>query len=465
MICSHSLHRETYGQMKADLLIKNGKIVTPNGIFNAGLAVEEGKIISIAKEQHLPSADKVIDAQENFVIPGTIDSHVHFWDPGYTYREDWRTGTMSAASGGVSTVIEMPTTSPPTITPTAFLEKKKNAGRKAYIDFALHAGTTPKTIEHIPALSNEGAASFKMFMAERVREFDNMNEGAIYEALGKIAKCNSVASLHAESELVPFLRKKLQSSGRTDVAAHLDSRPVIAENEAIFRALMLSQETKARVHVCHMTNAVGADLVQEAKSKKTPVSLETCIHYLLFNSEDYLRLGPYLKVNPPVRTKDDQLALWNALQNQTIDTLASDHCPFPLREKEIGWKDIWAAGTGVPGTETLLPLMISEGVNKRRINIQRLCQVLCENPARIFGLYPRKGIIAVGADADVTIVDMKRRSTIKAENMHTKAEFTPFEGWKIKGLPTHTFVRGNMIAEDGQIVGKEGYGKFVSRSD
>lgn len=445
------------------MLIKNGRIVTPTGIYDAGLAIDDGKIVLIAKASHLPSSDEVLEAKGNFVMPGVIDAHVHFWDPGYTYREDWQTGTMSAAAGGVTTVIEMPTTSPPTITPKAFREKRKIAERKALVDFALHAGATPRTLPYIADLSKEGAASFKMFMAEKVREFDKMDEGLLYEALVKIGAINAVASVHAESELIPYFRKKLREAGRADPIAHLDSRPSIAEIDAIFRALLLAQETKARLHICHLSTARGAKLVWQAKRQGIKVSAETCPQYLLLKRQDYIKLGPYLKVNPPIRTSEDQLALWSALQNDTVDIVATDHCPFPRKEKEVGWENIWDAGTGVPGTETLLPLMTSEGVNKGRIDMVRLSKILCENPARIFGLYPRKGLIAVGADADVTIVDLKQRKKITIEKMHTKGEFTPFEGWEAQGSPTVTLVRGRIVAENGEIVGKSGYGTFVPR--
>jgi dihydroorotase (multifunctional complex type) len=404
--------------MRIDLLITNGRLVTPNGIYNAGIAIEKGKIVSIAK-------------------------------------------SSTAASGGVTTVIDMPTTSPPTITPETFRSKRKIAQKKALVDFALHAGVTPQTIKHIPELIKEGAVSFKMFIAEKVRQFDNMDKEALYEALKKIGEFEALASFHAESELVPFLRKKLQNAGRVDLVAHLDSRPIQAEIEAIFRILQLAKETKALLHICHMTSAKGTKLVQEAKKKWIKVSAETCPQYLLFKKKDYLKLGPYLKVNPPIRTQEDQIALWSALQNQTIDIVASDHCPFPCEEKEIGWKNIWKAGTGVPGTETLLPLMISEGVNKGLISMQRLCKILCENPARIFGLYPKKGIIKIGSDADLVIIDLKQKKKIRIDNMHTKAEFTPFEGWDITGFPMTTIVRGNIVVDHGNVIGKSGYGVFV----
>jgi allantoinase len=450
--------------MKADLLIINGRLVTPKGIFNAGIAIKKGKIVSIAKTSNLPPSDKKIDAHNNFVIPGVIDGHVHFWDPGYTYREDWQSGTMSAASGGVTTVIDMPTTSPPTITPESFIAKRKIAQKKAVVDFALHAGGTPQTIHHISELIKEGATSFKMFIAEKVRQFENMNKKALHEALKEISKHNALASFHAESELVPFLRKKLQDAGRMDIEAHLESRPIQAESEAIIRILQLAEKTKARLHICHMTSAKGAKLVKEAKEKRIKVSAETCPQYLLFNKKYYLKMGPYLKVNPPIRTKEDQIALWKALQNHTVDIVASDHCPFPCKEKEIGWKNIWKAGTGVPGTETLLPLMISEGVNKDLIDIQSLCKILCENPARIFGLYPKKGIIEIGSDADLVIIDLKQKKKITIDNMYTKAEFTPFEGWEITGSPITTIVRGNIIVDHGNIIARSGYGMFIPNS-
>jgi allantoinase len=448
--------------MKVDLIIKNGKIVTSTGIYNdAGLAIDNGKIVLIAKTPQLPSSDEVINANGNFVMPGVIDAHVHFWDPGYTYREDWATGTMSAAAGGVTTVIEMPTTSPPTITPEAFKAKKEMAEKKAYIDFALHAGVTPATIQYIDDLSREGAASFKMFMSEKIREFDRMDRCSLYEALMKISAVNNVASIHAENELVAYLRRKLQEVGRCDPLAHLDSRPSIAEVDAIFSVILLAEELKARIHICHLSTARGVELIKEGKERGVKVSAETCPHYLLFNKQDYIKFGPYLKVNPPIRTSEDQIALWNALRRGIIEVISSDHCPFPRKEKEVGWQNIWEAGTGIPGTETLLPLMLNEGVNKGRIDMLTLCRLLCENPAKIFGLYPQKGQIAVGADADIVIVNLKQKRKISIEKMHTKGEFTPFEGWEVQGFPILVLVRGKVIAEEGEIVGKSGYGTFV----
>jgi dihydroorotase len=449
--------------MKVDLLVKNGKLVLPTGILAASVAVDSGKIVRIAKNSHLPPAERILDAKGNYVLPGIIDGHVHFWDPGFTSREDWSTGTESAAAGGVTTVIEMPTTSPPTITPSAFKEKKKNAGRKAYVDFALHAGITPETILHIPKLAAQGAASFKMFIAEDVREMVKMDEGSVYEALTCIEQTQSVMSVHAETELVPYLRGKLQQAGRVDILAHPESRPSVAEISAVARMLLLSWQTKAHVHFCHLSTAMAAKFVGRAKRAHVPISAETCPQYLIFNEKDYARLGPYLKVNPPIRTRKNQIALWHALQHGILDTVASDHCPFLRKEKEAGWKNIWEAGAGIPGTETMLPLLITEGVNKGHLDILRLVQLLCENPARIFGLSPRKGQLAVGADADLVIVDMKKEMKINVDNMHTKGEFTPYEGRVVRGVPTVTIVRGSTVCEDGEILERQGYGVFIPR--
>jgi dihydroorotase-like cyclic amidohydrolase len=210
-----------------------------------------------------------------------------------------------------------------------------------------------------------------------------------------------------------------------------------------------------------MTTTVGTVLVRDAKERGISITAETCPQYLVFIRDDAEKQGPYLKMTPPLRTRDDVISLWRGLEDGTIDMVVTDHAPGTREEKEVGWKDIWKAWGGIPGVETLLPIMLSEGVNKGRITPMRLVEAMCQRPAEVFGLYPRKGALKEGSDGDLVIVDMKREVTIRAENLHYKVGWTPYEGMKVVGYPEVTVLRGEVVAEDGAILGRPGYGKFV----
>ena len=447
-----------------DLKIVNCKIADGFRIYDADLLIEEEKISAIVKDSTYIKADNVLDAKHNLVIPGVIDVHVHFWDPGYTHREDWKTGTASAAAGGVTTVIDMPSTSSPlTITEEAFKLKKEIADKKAVIDFSIHGGVTPDTLSEIPKIARLGAAAFKMFMHEDIRGFKKVNTKVMYQAFKIISQLSHTAIVHAEDPIVTVIKEEFIKEGRRDPESHCLSRPSFAEEMAIFTATTLALQLGTHLHVAHLTSRKGLRVAMLAKEMSSRITTETCPHYLIFTMDDMKRLGPFLKINPPLRAKEDKEALWRALALGNIDIVATDHCPYPKREKETGWKDIWTVGSGIPGVETLLPLMFYEGYVKGRISLNRLIDALCKKPAKIFGIDYRKGGIAIGLDADLVIIDHRKEFTIKSEKMHTKADFTPYEGMKVKGYPRITIVRGKIIAEEGQIIAKEGYGEFIER--
>jgi dihydroorotase (multifunctional complex type) len=254
---------------------------------------------------------------------------------------------------------------------------------------------------------------------------------------------------------------ELKRARRVDPIAHNESKPNAVEEKAIREAIELAGTAKSKLHISHMSTSEGVSLIASAKRKRLNVSAETCPHYLTLTRADVLKLGPYLKMSPPLKTEADVLALWHGLANGTVDMISSEHAPGEADEKEIGWENIWDAWAGIPSIETMLPIVLSEGVNKNRITIRRAAQVLSENPARRFGLYPRKGHIAVGADGDFAIVDLSAERKVKASELHYKVGWTPYEGWVLKGWPTTTIVRGQVVAKDGQIVAKEGLAQFV----
>jgi len=449
--------------MKVDTVVKNGKIFTPAGFLSAGLAVDKGKIVSIAKEVNLPQAEEEIDADGNVVIPGAIDAHVHIHVPGFLHREDFGNGSRAAAIGGTTTVIDFAITAEDSLQKTFSL--MKGEGEKlSTIDFGLHAAVClEKHIEEIPQVAQMGAASFKHFMANP-DGIPFINSGGMLESLRKIGEAGFLATVHAENEDIRArLMKEFKKSGRSDPIAHALSRPTIAEAEAISRAILFSLEMCVPLHVFHVTSGYGAELIRQARNKGLPVSGETCPHYLLFNQDDLKRLGPYLQVNPPLRSKADSEMLWRALAEGALDAVVTDHYA-PLRaEKEKGWNNIWEVEGGVPGVETRVMLMVSEGYHKRNMPLERLVDVLSTRPAKLFGLFPDKGVISVGADADITIIDLNKEATIKAENLHHRADWTPFEGKRVCGIPTLAMVRGKIVARDGVALGEAGYGKFCPR--
>jgi allantoinase len=452
--------------MQVDVVVKSGKIVTANSIIEAGVAIDKGKFVAIAKDGDLPAAKKVIDAKGNLILPGVIDEHVHFLDMNSTDYEDYITGSTAAAVGGVTTVLDMPLCIPATVTLETFEEKKEVAMKKFLIDFALYGGAVPGNVDEIPKMAKAGAIGFKAMMAGSVPGFFEMlDDGMLVDAFKAIADCGSVIALHAENDaIINYLEKKLKNAGRKDVLAFFESRPVMQEIEAISRAIMLAKETKCHLHIIHVSCPQGIDLIYQKKVEGQRITCETGPQYLILSEDDMVRLGPYIKFAPPVRSKPETEKLWDQLSEGKIETLGSDHGPHPKENKEKGWENIWNAGNGALAVETILPLMLSEGVNKNRISIQRLVSVLCENPAKIFGIYPQKGTIQVGSDADLVIADMNKEHVIEAAKLHSKQKHTPFEGLKVKGMPILTMVRGEVIVKDGQVMGKPGYGKFITRS-
>lgn len=440
-----------------ELVIRNARLVLPEGIVRGELAIDKGKICEIASGG-LRKADREIDAKDKIVIPGAIDAHAHIYDPRYVQREDFTAGTAAAAAGGVTSLIVMPLDTP-MLTPKALKGLIKIGEKKSLIDFALHAGNmTADSIGNVSSIGSLGIKSFKAFTCAPY----GLEEDALKALMLAIKKINGTVFIHAEDDKI--LRKKteeLLKNGRRDPLAHVESRPSKAEEKAVKKVIELAEKTGCNLHLAHITTRQGAELVENAKAKRIQLTAETCPHFLLFTKEDMLKKGPYLKVNPAPKTSEDCAALWEALAKGTIDILTSDHAPGTKKEKEVGWKDIWAAQIGIPGVETLLPLALSEGVAKGRLTLERLVDALCTRPAQIFGLYPRKGVIREGSDADLVFVDLKKETTITAEKLHYKVGWTPYEGKKIRGAPVITISRGVIVAQDGEVIGKPGRGQFL----
>lgn len=448
-----------------DKIFRNGKIVTPVGIILGGIAIESGKITAIATNSNLPKADSVVDLKGKIVLPGIVDNHVHFGtDKGDQKREDFESGTRAAAASGITTISDMPTGVPGITNRKFFEDKRRDAEKIAYIDFALYGGAGSQNADLLQEMVDAGAIAFKTYMVGS-SGYSCGEDGNIFRLLMAAAKTGVLTGWHAENGfLIDPLIEELKAAGRLDPMAHVESRPNYTEYEAISKLIIFNRIANAHLHIVHLSTKMGLDLVKAAKYEGMNITCETCPHYLLLNSKYMDKVGSYAKVIPPLRSEKDRLALWGGLLDGTIDYICSDHAPHTKESKEAGRTNIWAAGNGNPAVETMVPLMLDQ-FNKGKITLQQMSYKMSTRPAQIFGMFPKKGSLMVGADADMTVVDLDLEWVIKAENMYSRSrETTMYEGWRVKGKPIMTVVRGEIVAEDGVVIGKIGYGQFQKRS-
>jgi len=445
--------------MTADLVIHNGKVVSPDTVIEASIAIKDGRVLAIGAADAMPPATETFDAKGLHILPGAIDVHVHFRDPGYPHKEDWESGTAAAAFGGVTTVFDMPNTIPPTGTADILAAKHKIAASKAHVDFGLYGLLGDDTIEAVPALVEGGVIGFKCYMGNTFGKIPSPSTGAMLEAFEVVAPTGKRISLHAETnDIMERRQKRLMAAGIHDQFAHLAARPSVVAVEAVSRAAILSEWTGARIHVLHMSSAEELRPLREAKARGVDITGETCPHYLLLSTDDYNRVPGVIAVNPPVREARNQAPLWAALLDGSIDMIATDHAPHTPEEKTRN--DIWTVDCGFPGVETQMPLMLNE-VNAGRMSICDYVRMSSYNPARIWGLYPRKGSLQPGADADIAMVDLSRDHVIRDAEIQSRSKISPWDGRKIKGLPVHTLVRGRFVMKDRRLADTKGWGRSV----
>ncbi len=436
--------------MPLDLVIRNGTVVTPELTHQAAIGVDEGLIVAIGEEGQMPDGEVTLDASGLHVLPGLIDAHVHFREPGLEYKEDFSTGSAAAACGGITTVVDMPNTVPPTADVDSFLLKKKLGEQKAFVDFALLSVILQTNLDHLLPLHQAGVIGFKVFLAETLGNLPTPDDKTLQEAFRIIAGTGRRTGIHGESwSIVNRLMTKLQKEGRKDSLAHVESRPPAAALEAVNRAIGYAQEAGMKLHDFHEGCKEVIELIREHK-KSVDVTCETAPHYLLLTAEDMEGLGNLLRINPPIRPRGHQEALWEGLKDGTIDLIATDHSPHTPDEKSR--ESIWDTSPGFPGVETNVSLMLTQ-VNAGKLTLNEYVRLASERPAQVWQMHPRKGSIAIGADGDFTIVDLNQQKTIRAKNLHSKNRITPFDGWKVKGVPRYTIVRGNIVMKDGEIVG------------
>jgi len=450
--------------MKVDTIIKNCSIVTIDQVIHAGIAIDKGKIVMIGTTAMLPEAKREIDAYENYVIPGLIDPHVHIDWPDWDFIEGTESTTKSAAAGGVTTIINH--LSGPESLIKIFEEKRTIIEKHALVDTAFHMAIfTESQVEEIPAMASAGVPSFKFFLPYRGTEvvppLIGIDDGIIFCGFEKISTLGypAIALVHAENVEIFFkLKSKIIREGRENDIDWADVRPGVCEVESIQRVAYFSEVTNCPLYIVHISTKEGANEVKKAQDRGVHITGETCPQYLTLCAKDVDRiLG---KVNPPLRkSREHNEKLWDALNEGTVKCIGSDHAPCAKKHKT----DFWEAWVGVAGIQTLLPVMLSEGVNKKRISINKLVEVCSYNTARTFGLFPAKGIIGVGADADLVILDMESTSVVHADNLYHISDFSLFEGKELTGRPVLTMVRGTTIMEDSEITAKAGTGNFIPR--
>jgi dihydroorotase len=445
--------------LTVDLVLTNAKAYLKKEIVDCSIAVENGEILKIGRETQMPKADERINLRNLLVLPGLIDVHVHLRDEGKAYKEDFYTGTAAAAAGGFTTVLDMPNNDPVTMSPETLRNRMRTAEKKVLVNVGFYS-EFPNDLEQIKNIVAEGALAFKLFMAHQVGGLNINDNNALREAFAHVGEANVPVAVHAEDEATISVKEHaLKTAKRNDPAAFLKAHAEEGELKAIERVLKTSAETKARVHFCHLTTKEGLDSIVQAKKSERTVTCEVTANHLLLSSVDFERRGALLAMMPPLRSSMDVEALWQGVIKGSVDALGSDHAPHTLEEKSAD--SIWDVKVGVPGLETTLPLMLTM-VKKNRLTIDALVRLLAEKPAGIFSLKGR-GRLEQGMKADLVAIDIKARFKINASGFHSKAKFSPFDGWEVQGKPVKTFVNGRLVMDDQEIIARPGSGGVIRR--
>ena len=452
-----------------DTVVIGGQIVTSSEVYESAIAILGEKIVAIGPEALLPPADTYIDASGKYVLPGLIDSHVHL-----DGHDDYALGSLAAAHAGLTTLIPFGTyqLEGDETLPAAIHRTREQIEQTALTDFAFHfiLQNRPSILTGLHQAIELGVKSYKMFMTYKKRPFRMCDDDYICEAMELVAGGGGVLQLHCESgNIIEYLENKLIADGHTHPTDFPAACPDWAEEEAINRAVKMSAATQCPTYVVHLSTQLGLEGIKKAQAQGQQVWTETCPQYLLLSDAEMAQYGPLAKIGPPLRPKDgpDQDALWRGLQQGYISIIASDHAPYPKELKQIGWDNIFVDSEGrsvpfgSPGIETIVPLMYSEGVVKRGLPIWWLSRVMAENPARVFGLYPQKGVIQVGSDADLLIIDPNGDRVITSKDHHSNSGYSLFDGWQVNGRPWMTMLRGQVLLKEGNLEQKPGYGQFL----
>jgi dihydropyrimidinase len=442
--------------LKLDTAVVGGLVVSSGGIERLDVGIKDGKIVERVASLDASSAARVVDAAGCYVLPGAIDAHLH-----PQYGDNLAAGSIAAAFGGITTVVPFVYAYEGLELGQAIDEFLEGDGAHSMIDYGLHLGVVnpADTVDQIPDAATRGVNSFKFFLAYRRRGM-MVDDDAFLRAMDLIAGIGGIAMVHAENGLaIDFLEKKFIAEGKVSVEWFERSRPKPVEFEAVFRAIQLAKLVDCPLYLVHQTTGEAVGIVREAMATGQFVVAETCPQYLLWTNEDLVKRGPIAVLAPPYRTRWDQETLWKGVAEGVIATIGSDHAPH---EKE-DLANVFNVPVGTPQVETMLPLMYDRGVNAGRLTLPRLVAALCENPARAFGLYPKKGSLALGSDADIVVLDPAARVEVHADRMHSSKPFDNiYDGWSSTGTAIRTMQRGRDVLVNGELVARSGDGQFLA---
>lgn len=449
-------------------IIKHGNLVLEEQTMQADLVIEHGIITGITLDAQADGDCTVIDAAGKMVLPGMIDTHSHVTDPGpYDYREDWRCASRSAAAGGITTIADMPLPSIAVLNKDRVAEKLQVVENSSVVDFALWGGVTPLNIDKLEEMNEAGCIGYKGFMCFATKEYPQITDGYLVEGLKRTKEFGGLIAVHAENaEVADMGCKRFSAEGCTDEARFDDARPWWVEYEAIQRATLFAKVLDAKLMVCHMTITQGAEYLKDLKSKGARIYVETCPHYLLFDHDILREKKAFAKCTPPFRSRENVDALWAYVADGTIDVLGTDHGPFTDEEKgQEG--DFWKEYCGFGCNDAVMAAMITEGVHKRGLSWNRLASLTSGNAARMFGIYPQKGSLMPGADADLQIIDPNQEWVYDGLKSFSKTKSSKgvYQGMKFTGKVTSTLVRGELVYDGQNILVPDGYGKLVRRKN
>lgn len=448
--------------MPYDTVIHGGTVVTASESFDAAVAINDGTIAGLLDSEMSFEADEVIDATGKHVLPGGVDPHVHMMDPGDTEREDFPTGTAAAAAGGITTVGEHHRTDPTVLTADILTDKRQYLSDRARVDFGLLAGGHPDNIDEVAELEDHGTLAYKSFTCD-VHGVPALESADMHALFSEVARVDGISMIHPEDELMLNANEeRIREAGRTDGSIIPDWRSKEAEQAAVATTLQIAKQTDVRLWFAHLSHPELVDQVNHAKQDGVEVYAETCPQYFYLTRDDVERDAPYTMFTPPAREETDREEMWNRLDAGEIDMVNADHAPATKAQKAEGEDNVFDAPFGIPGVETVLPLLLN-GVSQGKVSLERVVDVFSTTPAKILDLYPRKGAIRVGSDADLVLVDMDRERTLRDEETIAKCGWTPYDGLTIQGVPETTLVRGERVVDAGEVVGKPGFGTFVPR--
>ena len=446
------------------LIIKNGSVVTENGTIRADILIKNEKISRI--DSFIPEGlnDEVINADGKIVIPGAIDAHVHYHMKTSIGRtiDNYETGTISAAFGGVTSFIDYASPIEGKSLLESLKQRVKEAEGHSYLDYNFHmeiTGEFNQDLDGLSDLKNYGIDSLKVYTTYGSTK---LSDKKIYSLLKKAKEENMLVTVHAEDdEIVNNLKERFIREHKTTPYYHGDSRPNEAERDAIKKLLHFAKEVGEPVYFVHVSTKEGVEVIKQAKESGQKVYGETCPHYLLLTDDCYKGAEPQKYImTPPLRKKVDQEMLWKSISEGTLQCITTDHCSFSTKDK-LSTNNCFKVIPGIGGSETLIPLIFSEGVNKGKITLEQFVCLISTNPAKMFGLYPQKGVISVGSDGDITIIDPQKEVILKGSQLHSAAEYTVFEGFKVKGYPVITICRGTVICKYGNLIVSKPDGKFI----